>query len=112
MIKPEDVNKIITEAGMSEEEIAEKKKAIEWGNFMNSVQIAEKNATEIFKKALKTGGSAPRTFRVKIGLHWGEHLIKKLVEEYHRAGWENVRYNYVDKGYREPCGYWLISIKM
>ena len=112
MIKPEDVNEIIAEAGMSEEELAEKKKAIEWGNFMNDVQIAEKDAAEVFKKALKTGGSAPRTFRVKIGTWWGEHLIKKLVEEYHRAGWENVRYNYVDKGYMESCGYWLVSIKM
>lgn len=112
MIKPEDVNKIVAEAGMSEEELAEKNKAIEWGNFMNDVQVAEKDAAEVFKKALKTGGSAPRTFRVKIGLQWGEHLIKKLVEEYHKAGWKNIRYNHVDKGYMESCGYWLVSIKM
>lgn len=112
MIKQEDMNNIIAEANMSEEELAKKKKAVQWDNFMKDVQVAENDATEIFKKALKTGGAAPRTLRVKIGLQWSEDLIKELVEEYHKAGWKNVRYNHVDKGYMESSGYWLVSIKM
>ena len=112
MITQEDINKIITENSLNEDELTEEQKSIICDNFMKHVQRAEKDATEIFKKALKNGGAAPRTLRIKLGLQWGEHLIKKLVEEYHRAGWKNVRYNYVEKGYMESCGYWLISIKM
>lgn len=112
MIRPEKINAIITGIGTSEEELIEKYESTAWYKFMKDVETAEKDAAENFIKALNDEGVVPKTLCIKISLWWAEDLIKELVETYHRAGWQNVKYDYIDKGYMGFAGYWLVSIKI
>lgn len=112
MIRPEKINWIVTGVNMSEEELIEKHESTAWYKFMKDVETAEKDAAENFIKALKDGGTAPKTIRVKISLWWSEGLIRALVENYYQAGWQNVKYDYIDEGYMGFAGYWLVTIEI
>lgn len=112
MIRPEKINLIMTGTDMSEEELIEKQESTVWYKFMKYVEAAEKEAAEIFIKALKNGEVVPKTLCIKISLRCSEGLIQELVENYRQAGWQNVKYDYIDKYYMGFAGYWLVTIKI
>lgn len=112
MIRPEKINELMIRGSVDKEELIEKQESTAWYKFMKDVEAVEKETAEAFIKALENGEPAPKTLRIKISLWWAEDLIKELVENYRQAGWQNVRYDYIDKGYMGFAGYWLVTIKI
>lgn len=80
--------------------------------FFAEANMAEKKAIENFRHGLKSGGAAPRKLRIKLDIHWDESLIGELCAMYRKNGWTDVKHSRNDYGWREPAGYWTITIKM
>ena len=80
--------------------------------FFAEANAAEKTAINNFRHGLKSGGAAPRKLRLKLDLHWDESLVDELCTMYRKNGWTDVKYSKNDYGWREPEGYWTITIKM
>ena len=103
MVTPLDIQQII-EATFGDVDARRK--------FMSELAAAENKAITDFRRDLKANGTAPHKLRIKVDLHWPEPLIKEAVNEYLQRGWTTVKYNRDDNGFREPQGYWVITIKM
>lgn len=79
-------------------------------SFFTEANAAEEKAVENFRNGLRSSGTVPRKLHIKLDLNWDESLISELCTMYRNNGWAKVSYSKYDWGFREPQGYWTITI--
>lgn len=101
MITPRDIHKADTNVF-----------GIKMAQFCHELSKAETTALENYTK-LRSTGSSVNHIRIKLDGDFPESMIKAAVDDYIRAGWENVHFNQVNlcPGSREPMMQWVITIK-